>query len=319
MTEATETAGDATPEQGAGRRWWVYQRERFPLVSHGPLILAFSFSAVAFSWMLRSSPGWPDARSAVVAFASCGAFFLQLRIADEFKDYEEDARYRPYRAVPRGLVTLRELGGLFVLGGALQLGLALWLDTRLLVALLVVWAYLALMSKEFFVAEWLRERHLLYMVSHMAIMPLIDLYAASADWLIHQDRPPCGLWWRLLATLFNGMVLEIGRKIRSPQDEQEGVATYSAVWGRSRAVRAWWLALGLTFLCGCLAAGRIGFVLPVAIVLGATLGAAALIGVRFSRRQTPRAGNWIENWSGVWTLMLYMSMGPAPLLWREFA
>ncbi len=40
-------------------RWWVYQRERFPLFGHGPLILAFSFSAVSFSWLLRSESGWP--------------------------------------------------------------------------------------------------------------------------------------------------------------------------------------------------------------------------------------------------------------------
>ncbi len=311
--------GGTNPKQGAIRRWWVYQRERFPLLSHGPLILAFSFGAVAFSWMLRSPEGWPSPRSAVVAFTSCLVFFLQLRIADEFKDYEEDARYRPYRAVPRGLVTLRELGSLFVLGGALQMGLALWLDERLFFLLLVVWAYLALMSKEFFVAEWLRRRHLLYMVTHMAIMPLIDLYATGADWLVHQGRPPSGLWWRLLATLFTGMVLEIGRKIRSPQDEQEGVVTYSAVWGRPRAVGAWWLVLVLAFLCACLAAGRIDFVLPVAFALGAALGAAGLIGIRFLRRQTPRAGNWIEIWSGVWTLVLYMSIGPAQLLWRELA
>lgn len=319
MTEATAKAGDPGPKEGAVGRWWVYQRERFPLLSYGPLILAFSFGAVAFSWMLRSSAGWPDPRSAVVAFASCLAFFLQLRIADEFKDDEEDARYRSYRAVPRGLMTLRELGLLFVLCGALQLGLALWLDRRLLVLLLVTWAYLALMSKEFFVAEWLRRRHLLYMVSHMAIMPLIDLYAAGADWLVHQDRPPSGLWWRLLATLFNGMVLEIGRKIRSPQNEQEGVATYSVVWGRRRAVGAWWLVLGLTFLFAWLAAGRIGSALPVTAALVAALGAAAFIGARFLRLQTPGAGNWIENWSGVWTLVLYLSLGPAQLLWREFA
>ena len=37
-------------------------------------------------------------------------FFLQLRIADEFKDFAEDSRFRPYRPVPRGLVTLTELG-----------------------------------------------------------------------------------------------------------------------------------------------------------------------------------------------------------------
>ncbi len=299
------------------RRWWVYQRERFPLVQHGPLILAFSFSAIAFSWMLRSPAGWPSPLSVVVAFGSCLVFFLQLRIADEFKDDEEDRRHRPYRPVPRGLVTLRELGGLFVLGGALQLGLALWLDARLLVLLLVTWTYLALMSKEFFVGEWLRGRHLTYMVTHMAIMPLIDLYATSSDWLVFQGHPPSGLFWFLLASLFNGMVIEIGRKIRSPQDEEEGVPTYSTVWGRRRALGTWWLVMGLALVCACLAARRIGFFLPLAIALGATFAAAVLIGIRFLRQQTPGAGNWIENWSGVWTLVLYLSLGPAPLLWRE--
>ena len=312
---ADESAG---AERGL-RRWWVYQRERFPLLRHGPLILAFSFSAVAFSWMLRSPAGWPSPLSAVVAFGSCLVLFLQLRIADEFKDDEEDSRYRPYRPVPRGLVTLRELGGLFVLGGVLQLGLALWLDPRLFVLLLVTWTYLALMSKEFFVGEWLRGRHLTYMVTHMAIMPLIDLYATSTDWLVFQGHPPPGLFWFLLASLFNGMVIEIGRKIRSPQDEEVGVATYSVVWGRQRALGTWWLVMGLTLVCACLAARRIGFFLPLAIALGATFAAAVLIGVRFLRRQTPGAGNWIENWSGVWTLVLYLSLGPAPLLWRELA
>ncbi len=327
MTEATGNAdsggrGERGPaERGPGERgpgrWWVYQRERFPLARHGPLILAFSFSAVSFSWMLRSPSGWPSPVSAVVAFASCLIFFLQLRIADEFKDDEEDARYRPYRPVPRGLVTLRELGGVFVLVGALQLALALWLDARLLVLLLVTWTYLTLMSKEFFVGDWLRGKHLTYMVTHMAIMPLIDLYATSTDWLVFQGHPPSGLFWFLLASLFNGMVIEIGRKIRSPHDEEEGVANYSVVWGRPRAVGTWWLVMGLTFGCAFLAARRIGFVVPLGIALGATLVAAVLIGILFLRRQTPGAGAWIENWSGIWTLVLYLSLGPAPLLWRE--
>ena len=322
MTDATGNAGAGGPGgRGPGARgpvrWWIYQRERFPLARHGPLILAFSFSAVAFSWMLRSPSEWPSPVSAVVAFASCLIFFLQLRIADEFKDDEEDARYRPYRPVPRGLVTLRELGGVFVLVGALQLALALWLDARLLILLLVTWTYLALMSKEFFVGEWLRGKHLTYMVTHMAIMPLIDLYATSTDWLVFQGHAPPGLFWFLLASLFNGMVIEIGRKIRSPADEEEGVANYSVVWGRPRAVGMWWLVLGLTFACAFQASRRIGFALPLAIVLGLTFGAAVLVGVRFLRRQTPGAGGWIENWSGVWTLVLYLSLGPAPLLWRE--
>ena len=304
------------PERGI-RRWWVYQRERFPLVQHGPPILAFSFSAVTFSWMLRSPQGWPSPSSVVVAFGTCLVFFLQLRIADEFKDNEEDSRHRPYRPVPRGLVSLQELRGVFILGGTLQLGLALWLDARLPGLLLVTWTYLALMSKEFFVGEWLRGRHLTYMVTHMTIMPLIDLYATATDWLVFEGHPPSGLFWFLLASLFNGMVIEVGRKIRSPQDEETGVPTYSTVWGRRRALGTWWLVMGLALVCACLAARRIGFFLPLGVALGVTLGAAVLIGVRFRRQQTPGAGKWIENWSGVWTLVLYAGLGPVPLVLRE--
>ncbi len=304
------------PNQGV-LRWWIYQKERFPLVQHGPLIFAFSFSAVSFAWMLRSPSGWPNLVSIIVAFISCLIFFLQLRIADEFKDNDEDTRYRPYRPVPRGLVTLRELAILFSLGAIIQLGLALWLDPRLLVLLFITWTYQTLMGKEFFVGEWLRGKHLIYMVSHMAIMPLVDLYATSTDWLAFQGYPPSGLLWFLLASLFNGMVIEIGRKIRSPEDEEEGVSTYSVVWGRPKALGAWLLVMSFTLVCACIAVRRIDFFLPLVIILGITLSGAVLVGTSFLRRQTQGAGKWIENWSGIWTLMLYLSLGPIPLLWRE--
>src|SRR5829696_4543202 len=98
-------------------RWWAYQRERFPVFAHGLLIAAFSYSA-----LLRGRAAVEPA-GALAAFVTAFLFFLQLRIADEFKDFEEDARYRPYRAVPRGLVSLRELGVVFALAGAVQFGL----------------------------------------------------------------------------------------------------------------------------------------------------------------------------------------------------
>jgi 4-hydroxybenzoate polyprenyltransferase len=83
-----------------------------------------------------------------------------LRLADEFKDFEEDARFRPYHPVPRGLVSLRELGWLWVLTGLAQAGLAVWLHPGLLGVLLITWTYLALMSREFFCRSWLKARPL---------------------------------------------------------------------------------------------------------------------------------------------------------------
>lgn len=296
-------------------KWWTYQRERFPVLAHGLLIAAFSFSAVAFSSMLRGRYTVPSWCAIIVAFVSCFLFFLQLRIADEFKDIEEDTRYRPYRPVPRGLVTLRELGVVFVGAGVVQLLLALWLYPKLVVLLGVTWVYLALMSKEFFVRRWLSDRPVVYMVSHMMIMPLIDLYATSTDWQVAGAGPPRGLIWFLLASFFNGMVIEIGRKVRSPGDEEEGVQTYSALWGPRVAVTVWFGVVFGTWVCAVLAARHIGFVTPV-IAIFALMGLVSItIARRFLTTLKPGRGKSIEQLSGIWTLALYLGLGAAPLVW----
>ena len=155
-------------------RWIVYQRERFPLAAHAPLVAAFSASAVCFSSLARGHVAVPQLTSLVVAFATSLLFFLQLRIADEMKDADEDARFRPYRPVPRGLVTLRELLAIGIAAAVIQLALALWLDPALVWLLLLPWAWLLLMSREFFVPRWLRAHPIFYMTSHMVVLPLID-------------------------------------------------------------------------------------------------------------------------------------------------
>lgn len=298
-------------------RWWVYQRERFPVVAHGVLILAFSLCAVCFSALLRGVEHFPAWPVIAVAFGSSFLSFLHLRLADEFKDFEDDARWRPYRPVPRGLVTLRELGVVWGLTGVMQLGLALWLDARLAPLLLVTWLYLGLMSREFFCKAWLKAHPFTYMWTHMFIMPLIDFYATACDWLPTAGRPPAGLMWFVLVSFLNGFVIEIGRKIRAPGDEEQGVETYSVLWGRGRAVRGWLLAMGLTGAAAVVAAAQIGFAGPVAGGLGAVWAAAIVVGVRFLRGQ--RSGKVCEALAGIWTLCLYLLLGVVPLAWRMFS
>jgi hypothetical protein len=38
----------------------MYQRERFPVFAHAPLIAAFSLSAVSYSGLIRGARGLPD-------------------------------------------------------------------------------------------------------------------------------------------------------------------------------------------------------------------------------------------------------------------
>jgi 4-hydroxybenzoate polyprenyltransferase len=307
-------------QRRVGWRWIVYQRERFPLAGHAPLIAAFSGSAVCLSSMLRGRIAVPPVSSLVVAFVTSLLFFLQLRIADEFKDFEDDSRYRPYRPVPRGLVTLAELRRVGIAAAGVQLAMAVWLEPTLVIMLIATWAYLALMSVEFFVPAWLRARPIAYMLSHMAIMPLIDLYATACDWRVAGvSSPPAGLVWFLIVSFFNGIVVEIGRKIRPLDAEEEGVETYSVLWGRPRAVATWVGAIVATAICAFQVARHIALAAPVGALLALLVLICAGIGAHFLHAPSRRGGKLIELASGIWTLLMYLSLGAVPLavaVWR---
>lgn len=295
-------------------KWWTYQRERFPVIAHSPLLLAFSFSAISYSALLRGKIEWPDTKGIAVAFITSLTFFLQLRIADEFKDCAEDTRFRPYRPVPRGLVTLRELGFVGALAAVTQFSLALALQPSLILLLVLAWAYLALMSVEFFARDWLKARPITYLWTHMLIVPLVDYYATACDWLAQGAAQPSGLRWFLLVSFCNGIMIEVGRKLRAPADEEVGVPTYTALWGGKIAVLVWLGAMLATALFAVLAAMKIGFVLPVAAALALFLCAAVVLAVRFWQHPKSKRAKLFETMSGVWTLVLYLSLGAIPLL-----
>ena len=294
-------------------RWIIYQKERFPLLAHGPLIAAFSACAVAFSSMLRGSPA-PGWQSYLTAFGVCLLMFLQLRIADEFKDADEDARWRPYRPVPRGLVKLSELRVMFIIAALMQIALVLAHDVRLLLVLAVAWTYLTLMSVEFFCRNWLKARPVVYLLTHMGIMPLVDFFGTACEWLPRGSSPPAGLGWFLAASFFNGIVIEIGRKLRQPGDEEEGVETYSRLWGRSGGATAWLAAMLATLCCAGMAASRIGFAGPLLLGLGTVLTIVILLLPPYIHGQLP--GKRIESVTGLWTLTLYLLLGIVPLCLR---
>jgi 4-hydroxybenzoate polyprenyltransferase len=298
-------------------RWWIYQQERFPVFKNGVLIAVFSFAAVGYSLLLRdgTEPRSPSAlRFALIAFVTLFLFFLQLRIADEFKDFAEDSRYRPYRPVPRGLVSLKELGIVGIGSAAIQLGLSLAVGLHLVMVLAIVWLYLGLMSKEFFAPSWLKAHPPIYLLSHMVIMPLMALYATGCDWVAAGVAPSPALGWLLAVSFCNGMAIEVGRKIRAASDEEPGVETYTALWGRQKAVAAWLTAIWLAALTTLLAAAQIDFTIPIALLLVLLLTAVLMVAWRFLARPVTQNAKRFEWMSGLWTLMVYLDLGILPLL-----
>ena len=195
------------------RRLWIYQAERFPVLKHGLVIAVFALSGVALPHLVVGGARLDDATAAVVAVAVCFLAFLQLRIADEHKDHEDDRRFRPERPVPRGLINLGELRWIGVAAAAAQAVLAWRLDPALLVFLAGMWLWMALMTAEFFAPRALKARPILYLASHMVITPLIALFAVACGWaaagMAFRIEPPVIAF--LALAYANGAAIEIAR------------------------------------------------------------------------------------------------------------
>lgn len=299
-------------------RFYRYQKERFPILGHGLLVASFSFSAIAYSRLCRGAEGFVSWSAFGVAILTTITLFLLVRIFDEFKDAEDDAQYRRELPVPRGLIRLKELAILGVILAVIQIAVNAWYFPKLLIMYGVVVVYLSLMGKEFFIAKWLKKHQFWYVTSHMFIIPLIDMYASGIDWMIAGVEPPKGLLFFFIVSYLNGIVLEVGRKIRTPEREAEGVLTYSSMIGLNKAIFLWVGILLLTLAAAVTAAWFAGHGSMEFIILGALFLTCLLPAILVLGKPTHKRTKSIEIASALWTIGMYLSLGGIPMLQQLF-
>jgi len=294
------------------RRFFIYQKERFPFVAHGSLVAAFSFSAISYSRICRGAEGFVQWPVFLIGVLMSFSLFFLVRVFDEFKDAEEDALHRSHLPVPRGLISFRELAALAALAVLLQLVLNTVFVPQMLGLYALVMGYLCLMGKEFFVARWLKKHPFWYVVSHMLIIPLIDMYACGLDWLLEGKEAPKGLLFFFAVSFMNGVVLEIGRKIRVPGKEEHN--TYSTMLGAPRATRLWMLILFATLCCSVAAAWYAGYGFTGYAILCGLFALCISPALLFLCKPTQRSSKLIEYASALWTIGMYLTLGAVPML-----
>lgn len=215
-------------------RWAAFVGERFPLLVHLPLVLAFGGGNLVVA--LHGSAVQPSAGSMAAILALTLLFFFRLRLFDELKDHDTDLTEHPERPLPRGLVSAAEArsvaAGSLVLEGAIALLLGLPTTAAWVLAAI----YSLLMYREFFCGRWLRPKMELYAVTHTLVAGGMGWFIACAA----TDFPPWELGPAVLAfalvnwSVFN--VFEFARKTYG-RDESDGRAeTYSKRLGPLGAV-----------------------------------------------------------------------------------
>ena len=206
------------------KKWYTYQKERFPIATYGLYIFSIVFGTFCFA---TESKNWI---MLIPMFVVALLQFLMVRIVDEFKDFEEDSKYRPYRPVPRGLVSLKELGILGGICAIIQIGLTAILNLKGLIYLSLVWIFFAIMSKSFFIKKLVDKHILLEVTLDEFLMPLLVLYLSTFVTTISVKLIPF-----LILSYLGSWIVEIARKVRCKEDEENGVKTYTAVFGIPKA------------------------------------------------------------------------------------
>ena len=330
----------------------IYLNERFPLGKNSFFVLIFTLSGYIYTGLLYNSKIIKSILSKEVnrvpllwgkeidkvpiiwykllpLFIIIFMFFFQLRITDEFKDYEEDLKYRPYRPVQRGIISLKALGKIGIATIIIQIILAHVINPKLIYFILLVWIYMFLMTKEFFIKNWLTERILIYALSHVVIMIFITFVIVKGTGYILQDHFLETLYLSLkkyeknifigLIPLFalnylNGIVLEIGRKTRKADEEEHGVQTYSKLWGRKKAV----IVLSLLFIIEYffVILGLAHTYKQYFFFGGLTLLIILVVSIYFMVKFLKKnlSGKIVETMSGLWIIFSSMCMGLLPYL-----
>jgi len=296
------------------KRFLIYQQERYPFLAYLFLIGSFSFSAIAYSRICRDLTMFVTADKFLVCIFNTITLFFILRIVDEFKDKEDDQKYRSYLPVPRGLISLTELKYIGIFTFVLQVVITFIFFPQMVLLLAVIYLYLFLMTKEFFVKTWLKRNQFWYVTSHMLIIPLVDVFASGFDWLLENEQAPTGLLFFFAVSFMNGIVLEIGRKIKAPENEENGVLSYTFQLGTKRAVFLWLTVLLLTLFLAFFACQYARHSTDTYVALTFIFAICSVPAILFLAQQNKRNSKLIEYSSALWTFSMYLLLGGIPML-----
>lgn len=282
----------------------AYLNERFPPIANVLLILTY-YSSNQFLAVALTRPGavMHYDRWSFLGMLMLVCFFFHVRVFDEHKDYEEDCRHYPQRVLQRGLVTLRHLKIAGAIAIATEGILAALRGPQALTAWAIAFAFSLLMLREFFAADFLKRHFLLYATSHMLIMPLLSLLVFSFATRRWPWEAPPWFWVYAFVGFFVTFNWEVSRKIRAPEQEIDGVDSYTKIFGTFGAA---YVVLLIRAIDTALVAA-VGWHLGVRnwfYVALAALYAVCLFGFfQYRFRPTPRHAKMMEVYAGMYMIV----------------
>ncbi len=288
------------------KRLWGYAVEMYPLHVNVPYSFMLFFGYYLLLQAIYAVKPLEITKAGLLGAVTLACFTLLLRVFDEFKDYEHDVKLFPHRPLPSGRVTKADLQVLGWTLVAVMTALNVYLGGKALIGYGILMAFGFLMLKFFFLPDLHRQSLLLTLATHNPVALFTHLYVFAVFLQEHPvDRFPPGAWLGIL--MFWGLIFawETGRKIRSPEEEDEYV-TYSQIFGTKRAPLVPAAALTLSFGIAVWFAWTLQLspILPVVLALAWTYAMTGLS--RFVKAPSP-ATSKLRPYVETASLVLYVA------------
>jgi acyl-CoA synthetase (AMP-forming)/AMP-acid ligase II/4-hydroxybenzoate polyprenyltransferase len=240
-------------------KWKTYIKERSPLSALMPLAAMAAISSLAFKREF-------DWKIFLISIMANTLIFIQLRLADELKDFEKDKVVNPLRPLPRGLLTTHEVRTAmkFIILSILAISLYVGINYHFIGAVLLSISTIfgLLMYHEFFIGKELNKHPMLYAISHQIIVFFIYGWTAlSIDPTLLENRLFQG--W-LLANFGSSFNFEICRKL-NPQTHPLA-QTYLQFYGPPKTAFFSFIFIGLMLIGSFLGGFGILTFLPLTIL-----------------------------------------------------
>jgi hypothetical protein len=208
----------------------IFFGERFPVVLGFVTTFVGTISLYLVWCAITPGAALVLNKSLYLAIFSFFTLTLILRLCDEIKDKEVDAKLFPERCLPKGLVLYEDIHKLLLIIGWIWVPINYILGAAPIIFTILIF-YTYLFYKYFFLPNIISNNLILALVTHNPLM-FVGSFYILALFSVEQglDVYSTENFFLALAFWMPSMGWETARKIRAPQDETEYV-TYSKIMG----------------------------------------------------------------------------------------
>jgi 4-hydroxybenzoate polyprenyltransferase len=209
-------------------RFNIYQQERFPLA-----VLIFTTLAVVLSsYAILYSKISLHTYAILIATFSGLSYVFHIRVMDEKRDYQDDKIFFKNRPIFRGIITLRELFWLDIIGLIVSLILTAFISIKALILFVFGLVFIYIASEDFFIRKHIIKKMIIY--HFLNSIQMIILQFSIYFFFVSRLKFNKIIFAHVIFVQFCIFLVEVVRKSGTTKNKEYAIDSYFSKYGKKK-------------------------------------------------------------------------------------